>query len=203
MLGNWGRLCPFDVICNANDPVLRAEHDPLLRTSHFPSKTRVPRVRKKGAPPLNYKLGRYRYIGGWVGRATGGGENRAMWLVGGTPLAGGLVFWHSGLALRTIRWVGGWVGGWQDTTGCMYSRLSLCCSFPPHGVCQALPARCAAERAMCPRGASRFRASPGGRQGGREERGGTGWDGRGAGGKEVWCSARDCNSPGSILQAGW
>ena len=31
VLGNWGRLCPFDMIFSANDSVFRAEHDPLPR----------------------------------------------------------------------------------------------------------------------------------------------------------------------------
>ena len=47
VLGNWGRLCPFDMIFSANGSVFRAEHDPLLRTSYFLSKTRVLRVRKR------------------------------------------------------------------------------------------------------------------------------------------------------------
>ena len=45
VLGNWGRLCPFDVIFSANDSVFRAEHAPLHRTTYFLSKTRVLRVR--------------------------------------------------------------------------------------------------------------------------------------------------------------
>ena len=49
MLGNWGRLCPFDVIFRANDSVFRAEHVPLLRIAYFMSKTLVLRVRKKGS----------------------------------------------------------------------------------------------------------------------------------------------------------
>ena len=49
MLGNKGRLCPFDVIVSANASVFRAEHDPLLRTAYFLSKTRVLRVHKKGS----------------------------------------------------------------------------------------------------------------------------------------------------------
>ena len=47
MLGNWGRLFPFDVIFSANGSVFRAEHAPLLRTACFLSKTRVLRVRKE------------------------------------------------------------------------------------------------------------------------------------------------------------
>ena len=47
VLGNWGRLCPFDMIFSANGSVFRAEHDPLLRTAYFLSKTRVLRVRKR------------------------------------------------------------------------------------------------------------------------------------------------------------
>ena len=47
MLGNWGRLCPFDMIFSANGSVFHAEHDPLLRTTYFLSKTRVLRVRKR------------------------------------------------------------------------------------------------------------------------------------------------------------
>ena len=47
VLGNWGRLCPFDVIFSANDSVFRAEHDPLLRTAYFLSKARDPRVPKR------------------------------------------------------------------------------------------------------------------------------------------------------------
>ena len=49
VLGNWGRLCPFDVIFRANDSVFRAEHVPLLRIAYFMSKTLVLRVRKKGS----------------------------------------------------------------------------------------------------------------------------------------------------------
>ena len=49
MLGNWGRLCPFDMIFSANGSVFRSEHDPLLRTAYFLSKMRVLRVRKKGS----------------------------------------------------------------------------------------------------------------------------------------------------------
>ena len=47
VLGNWCRLCPFDMIFSANGSVFRAEHDPLLRTTYFLSKTRVLRVRKR------------------------------------------------------------------------------------------------------------------------------------------------------------
>ena len=47
VLGNWGRLCPFDMIFSANGSVFRAEHDPPLRTAYFLSKTRVLRVRKR------------------------------------------------------------------------------------------------------------------------------------------------------------
>ena len=47
VLGNWGRLCPFDMIFSANDSVFRAEHAPLLRTAYFLSKTRDLRVRKR------------------------------------------------------------------------------------------------------------------------------------------------------------
>ena len=47
MPGNWGRLCPFDVIFSANDSVFRAEHDPLPRIAYFLTKTRVLRVRKR------------------------------------------------------------------------------------------------------------------------------------------------------------
>ena len=34
VLGNEGRLCPFDVILSADASVCRAEHDPLLRTAY-------------------------------------------------------------------------------------------------------------------------------------------------------------------------
>ena len=47
VLGNWARLCPFDMIFSANDSVFRAEHAPLLRRAYFLSKTRDLRVRKK------------------------------------------------------------------------------------------------------------------------------------------------------------
>ena len=49
VLGNWGRLCPFDMIFGANGSVFRAEHAPLLRTAYFLSRTRVLRVRKRGS----------------------------------------------------------------------------------------------------------------------------------------------------------
>ena len=39
VLGNWSRLCPFDVIFSANGSIFRAEHDPLLRRAYFLSKT--------------------------------------------------------------------------------------------------------------------------------------------------------------------
>ena len=47
MLGNSGRLYPFDMIFSANASVFRVEHDPVLETAYFLSKTRVLRVRKK------------------------------------------------------------------------------------------------------------------------------------------------------------
>ena len=49
VLGNWGRLCLFEVIFSANDSVFRAEHAPLLRTTYFLSKARYLRVRKEGS----------------------------------------------------------------------------------------------------------------------------------------------------------